>query len=294
MVDDSPNKSAKSIVERFKSGYEELGSRLIYLQGTGAGNTTARNIGIPAAKGNALLFLDDDILLEKNSVLLLAKFLVKNPEAVGVQPVITAFEDYWFSMDFWARLGNEVHRALMLSYHARDRQEVRRSAASVFGSLITRTISVQRTSGCCLFWRKSIDGLRFDPNLQRRGLYDDVDFSYRIYQRHRNGLFCILESRIVHKSSRMARLPRGTDELMGVIYWTYLFFKDVYQGSLLNLLAFLWAFIGGFTLSSLQFTLSPDLDEKWAHIYRLRAYPICLRNLRSIIIRNLDFFNRTL
>ncbi len=294
IVDDSPAETARSVVTAFEPNFRGLGSQLRYVRGTGDGNTSARNIGISIAKGDSVLFLDDDVILERDTVSSLSQFLSENTAAMVVQPVITAFEEYWDSMGFGARFENAVRKAMMLSYHGRDKQSVRRSAASVYGSMVTRTISVERTSGCCLVRRKVLDLVRFDTNLARYGLYDDLDFSYNVYRRYPGTLFCVPSVRIVHTASRQARLSRRTSEFMRIIYWWYVFFKDTFQSSTLNLVAFLWACIGNLTLSSYEFCVSNDPVQRWSYIFKLEAYVVCLKNLRYIIAGDLDFFNRTL
>ena len=81
---------------------------------------------------------------------------------------------------------------------------------------------------------------------------------------------------------------------MTTIYWFYVFFKDVFESSVLNLSAFLWALTGNliFVTGGLIVKRKPK-HEWWSLIYLLRAYIFAFRNLKEILIVRLDFFNKT-
>jgi len=81
---------------------------------------------------------------------------------------------------------------------------------------------------------------------------------------------------------------------MTTIYWFYVFFKDILENSILNLIAFLWALTGNLaTIAG-----GAIIKRKHAHmrelVYLVDSYFYAFKHLRKIKERNLDFFNKKL
>lgn len=73
---------------------------------------------------------------------------------------------------------------------------------------------------------------------------EDLDFSYKVYQSSQKSLYVTPNAKIIHKGSKEARLPTELSTDMKSIDWFYVFFKDIFENSVLNLIAFLWAITG--------------------------------------------------
>lgn len=293
VINDFDKCTAKQVVEMFKSDFERIGCRLKYVKGSGDGLPAARNLGVNASRGDIILFLDDDTLLDKNTVETLVYFLEKNPKALGVQPMIlspTPNIGKYKSPIF----ENAIHKVLMLTYRAKNKQEVRRSGMSILPNDLTKVISVQRLCGCCCcFKREVFKSLKFDENLKCYGFMEDLDFSYRLYKKHPRSLYAIPNTKIIHKGSAEGRLPSKLRIHMMIIYWFYVFFKNIFEGSILNLTVFLWALLGNLTSAIGGLIIKrKGKKEWWSLIYLLESYFMALRNLRKIISLNLDFFNK--
>ncbi len=294
VVDDSNGESTANLIHEFNTKIRST-SQLIYVRGDGSGITSARNMGVKASHGDAILFLDDDILLEKDVVERLSEFLRKNPTALGVQPRIPGFADYWTQSSFGIRLENLINKVIMLTYHMPNRLSVRRSGAAVFPQKLTKVITVQRMMGCsfCLM-RSVLSEFRSDTNLLKWGCYEDLDLTYRIYRRYPGSLFAIPTATVVHKHSAQSRLQSRKLHRMTTVYWFYVFFKDLSDESILNPLAFMWA-MGGFLFWTVMGAITnQDGTRLMVTRYLLRDYAESLYHLRSIRQRNLNFFNRTL
>ena len=82
---------------------------------------------------------------------------------------------------------------------------------------------------------------------------------------------------------------------MMTVYWFYVFFKDIFDNSIQNLLAFLWALSGNLTIitGTLVAKRKPK-REWWTLIHTLTAYATAFKNLKNIRMRKLDFFNKKL
>jgi len=296
IIDDSDECTAKQVADLFKSDFERIGCRLKYVKGSGDGLPAARNLGVKLSRGDAILFLDDDTLLDKNTVRALATFLENNPKALGVQPKILSSTLNMRKDGLPVTFENSVYKVLMLTYRAKNKQVVRKSGMDIFPNDLTEVINVQRVSGCCCcFRRKVFKSLKFDENLKRWGFMEDLDFSYRLYKKYPQSLYAIPNAKVIHKGSAEGRLPSRLSIHMTTIYWFYVFFKDIFEGSILNLIAFLWALAGN--LASIVGGLIIKRKEKsewWSLIYLLESYAAALKNLKEILSLDLDFFNKKL
>ena len=130
---------------------------------------------------------------------------------------------------------------------------------------------------------------------------EDLDFSYRVYMKKPNSLYVIPSEAIMHKASDSARLPTKLQIYMKTTYLFYIFFRDIFNASLLSLIAFLWALIGdlAFTAGDLAFTggylAVPGLKsrQRWYQlIYLLLSYIFAFKHLKQIREGDLGFFNR--
>lgn len=296
IVDDSSVCSAKQVVNSFSSKFKSVGCKLKYAKGSNDGLPAARNFGVKISKGDAILFLDDDTLLGRNVVSALATFLSDNLTSVGVQPKILPSPGNISEGGLAEKFDNAVYKALMLVYYDKNKLTVRRSGASVLPNNLTKVISVQRLSGCCCCYRRKVTyESSFDTNLKLWAHMEDLDFSYRVYKKNPQSLYAIPHAKIVHRASEEARLPTKLSVYMTTIYWFYVFFKDVFENSILNLMAFLWALTGNLVINVGKLIIErKPKREWWTLIYLFGSYATALRNLKNIRTARLEFFNKNL
>ena len=292
IVDDSSSRSVKRIINFFASKFRTIGTTVKYIRGSGEGLPSARNIGVNEAEGDAILFLDDDTILDRNVISIVSDFLDKHPEALGLQVNIVGSKDKR-KLPF-AIVGNLLNKIFMLGYCEPNKLQVRRSGAYIFPKPLTKIITAQRLSGCCCCYRRRVfNEFKFDEKLKGWANMEDIDFSYRIYKKYPHSLYAIPDATIIHKGSQQSKLPEKIRIYMSIIYWFYVFFKDVFDGSILNLLAFLWALLGNLaaTIGGLIIKRKTKI-EWWNLIYLLEAYLIAFKNLKDILQLKLDFFNQ--
>jgi GT2 family glycosyltransferase len=296
VVDDSLVASARKVIDSLGSRFESHNFQVKYVKGSDDGLPAARNLGIKNSEGDVVLFLDDDTLLDPNVVSSLVAFLRDNPTAIGVQPEILSHTGDYDDLGLSKKLENAIYKMFLLTYGEKNKLAVRRSGASVLSSVLTNVISAQRLLGCCCCYKREIfDKLSFDTNLKRWGFTEDLDFSYRVYKMHPQSLYAVPHSKVTHKASREARLPMKRGVNMTTIYWSYFFFKDIYDCSVLNLMAFLWAMSGMLIVNVSGLIVKRKSRTEWfALIYLLGSYANALRHLKNIRMARLDFFNKNL
>ncbi|MHA1835073.1 MAG: glycosyltransferase family 2 protein [Candidatus Baldrarchaeia archaeon] len=296
IIDDSRGDSTRKVINFLIPQFKRRGCELMYVKGNGEGLPAARNLGVKMSRGNAVLFLDDDTLLNPRVIISLAAFLRDNPKALGVSPV--KLEPLEFSRNYGliTKFANAISKLLMLGYKKENTMTLRKSGAIILPNNVGKVVPVQKLYGnCCCFRREVFNELRFDNNLKRWAYMEDLDFCIRVYKKYPNSLYLIPNVVYIHKRSQEARLPSRLSIYMTTIYWFYVFFKDIFEGSMLNLLAFLWALLGNlaFTLGGLLIKRK-EKSEWWSLIYLLESYAVAFKNLKEILSLKLDFFNKKL
>ena len=294
IVDDSPSRSAREMGLFFYPQFISIGCSLKLVASSAEGLTRARNLGIKASQSDAVFFTDDDTELSPEVLLIVATFFKETPAALGIQPKIVTTEPFK-GRSIIENLTNALYKVFMQNYFKKDTLTVQRSGFSVFPIEITRVFSAKRLSGSCCYRREVFSEINFDINLKRWGFMEDLDFSYRLYKKHPESLFVIPRTQILHKTSLSARLPNKLSIQMKTVYWFYVFFKDVFDGSVKNLLAFMWALAGNLSLTVLSLVSKrKNKPAWWTLIHLLGSYKLAFKNLDRLLSGQLDFFNSKL
>jgi GT2 family glycosyltransferase len=189
-----------------------------------------------------------------------------------------------------------MNRVFMLTSYEPDKLLVRRSGFSTFPLPLTKVITAQRLSGSCCCYRRSVfKEFQFDENLKKWANMEDIDFSYRLYKKYPTSLYAVPYARVIHKGSPEGRLPEKTRIYMSTTYWFYVFFKDIFRGSLLNLTAFLWTLIGNPFVNAAGLIIKrKPRREWWGLIYLLDSIATAFRNLKDIRMLRLGFLDKNL
>jgi glycosyltransferase involved in cell wall biosynthesis len=298
ILDDSPKETARRVVEIYKPLFTARGIDLKYIVSRRhEGLTVARNLGIKLASGDIVLFLEDDVvLLNKDALQNLAKLYEEFPDAICIQPYIVTLGLDTSKYTLIDNLKNATAKALMLMYRKDNASAVRKSCMPILPRRITLDkIKVRRHSGVTSCRKFIYSEVKYDENLKLWAYMEDLDFSYRVYKKYPGSLYITSRVMVLHKKSQEARLPSKVAVYMMTIYWFYVFFKDVYDSSLLNLMAFLYALVGNIIANLLKLLVERRPKAEWLIIlWLLSSYAIAFKNLRCIISRNLEFFNREL
>ncbi len=298
VVDDGSLPSSLSkyniYIDSFLQKFSSAGSIIIYIKGSGEGLPSARNLGVKNSNGEVIFFLDDDTLLDKNVLSVIDNFFKNHSKALGIQVNIKNYDNNnrnSLVMKSW----NILNRIFMLTSYSPNKLLVRRSGFTTFPYPLTKVITAQRLSGCSCYRRIVFNDLEFDEKMKRWANLEDTDFSYRLYKKHQDTLFAIPYAKVIHKGSTQSRLPMKTKIYMSTVYWFYVFFKDIYDNSILNLFALLWTMVGNLltTINSAIIKRNAN-NELLFLVYLLKSYIMVFKNLKCILTFNLDFFNEKL
>ena len=291
IVDDSDNKEIENLVKHRKNEFKEKDIPLKYIRNKKEKSLTiARNIGIENAIGDIILFLDDDVILDKDYIKEILRIYEEYPNALGVQGYITNID----LSKFW----NRINKILFRGHHEKDKCRVLPSTYTTYPYLLDKVITCQWLSGSNQSYRRNIlRHFKYDENLKRYSYKEDVDLSYQMFKQCRNSLYISPYAKLVHKASECERLPNKMLIYMKHIYSLYFFYKNIDQ-NIKNKIIFIWCWSGCLILNAsiaiLSLIIRGSKSGLVTVIYTIGAYVTCIRHLKEIKEGDLGFFNRAL
>jgi len=225
IVDSSINEETQEVYEKYKTSL-----KLKYIKSS-AGTAYQRNVGLNYANGDIILYIDDDVELEKSYLNFLHKGYTEHPEIFGTNGILMnftpSFVDNIFCKIFF--LPCKKNGGIQPSYFPRL------PANEKFMYLDT-------LHGCNMSYKKEIFlEQRFDENLKGYSNMEDPDFSYRASRNHR--LAQLPDCRLVHHTSRNWRENlQYLNEKLTVQH--YYIFRKNFKLTLPRIMAFTWSHIG--------------------------------------------------
>jgi GT2 family glycosyltransferase len=226
--------SEQRVRQRYQaSGGDLLDSlELIYHKDTSiTGLTAARNCSLKFVRAKIVLFLDDDVILERDFIELVLAAYDKHADATGVSGVVTNYSPPSAAFRLWSRV-------FMRGSFWDDRQPVYWNAYRFHSS---EPVRVTRLGGGLMSFRMSaIAGVRFDENLHGACDGEDVEFCARLDP---NSVLLIEpKARLVHSQSPVARVNEHWLSKHASTMW-YLYRRNWDYG-IRNRFCFLWLNVG--------------------------------------------------
>lgn len=286
VVDDSDNDETFRLIEQRRKDLKEINIELKYIKNSREKSSAiARNIGIDAATGEIIIFLDDDVILMNDYIEHILEVYQNYPDCVGVQ-------GYIIQKDGFSKLNNILCKLTFRSYTEKNTCRVLPSMGIVHPRPLNKISKCEWMAGSNQSYRAHIlHEFKFDENLKRYSWMEDVDFSYGIYKYYNGGLYMTPYAKLIHNISSQARMPEHSLIYMKEVHSTYLFFKH-FDNTPKNMLIFLWSKLTFLLLKILILIIRPhkDTSMKILHIkYLLEAYLLCLKYIKEIKNGNLSF-----
>jgi glycosyltransferase involved in cell wall biosynthesis len=217
IVDGDPAHSARPVVEGLRVRHPQL--QLVYLD-RGGGSAIQRNVGIDAASGDVVVFIDDDCTIEPGMFAALSA-AYDDPTVVGVTGLIHRPRREGVVAEPNSRL-----RWLILGGG-------RQGAMSSFGFRrpifdVGQPRDVQYMPGPLMSARRDVAAeVRFDEALTEYAIGEDDDFSYRTSLRGR--IRYEPSAAVRHHELGWTSMDRRALDRLRVINRTYLFQKNFPQ-----------------------------------------------------------------
>jgi glycosyltransferase involved in cell wall biosynthesis len=198
IVDNNSTDETDEVCRAFLKNHPDLYAR--YLKEAQQGSSFARNTGAKAAKGNILVFMDDDALAESNFISGYINLFKQIPDAVGaggrIIPKYIPEEPVWMSYYVSSLVGNFDYSPVRCQfkkgkYPLESNMAVRREAFNRIGGFNTDLPGVKGTlriggEGKDFFYRLTADGsnIIYDPTIRVRHVVETAkltrEYMYRV------------------------------------------------------------------------------------------------------------------
>lgn len=248
-------------IESFCSGLEYT-----YLFLKTPSSTRARNIGILHAKEEIIVFLDDDVEVNNNTLENLY-YLMKREEIamIGVidETLPLSKGKFGYIFNFKSIVNRKIGH-VTLSMHGR------------YPNKIKGEVSTMWAMGFCFAVKRSLLdkwNIKFDEKLKGYAYAEDLDFTYSYYKSaKKENKRCILSEKITvkHLESREYRIPEISATYRYVINREYLAYKHGMK--LENKVALVWSNFGQFLLRIIQKTNPLDILKAQYRCIKIRKY----------------------
>ncbi|WP_237705148.1 glycosyltransferase family 2 protein [Thermococcus zilligii] len=293
VVNGSSDGSWEKVREEFNNILKKMrdaGIAVKHVTLPGASLPHARNVGVKMARGDVILFLDDDVILERDYIENLTKVYVEYPNAMGVQGFVTNEINPNNPLIRFGLL-KFIWWLFQRGYYDVDVNKQLPSLFEVIPYRITRVIKRENFRGANMSYRRKVfTSLEFDERLKRYAIGEDKDFSYRVYKLFPGSLYQTPHARLIHKEAPEGRLPSKQLETMRQIYHLYLFYK-LFEQNTRNKISYILGRIGDLLLHSILFMTSGFKKEKALKVrYMIEAMWLALSNRNRIKKGDINFW----
>ena len=275
-----------------KENLQEKNVDLLYVQNKKERSLTiSRNIGIAHCLGDVIVFLDNDVILDKNYIAEVLRAYREIPDAVGVQGIIP-------SLATKQRRHNTLNR-LCFSFHTeKKRCRILPSASNTYPYEVDEVIECQWLSGGNSSYKREIlQNFKFDENLKKYAFKEDMDLSYRVFKQYPGSLYMTPYAKLIHNEPDTGRISNKERIYMQQVYTFYFFYKNIDQ-TLKNKLIFYWSVTSLLVRASIGHTTSLMLKPSKLKVERLKhllaSHVLCLKRLKELKNGDLEFFNEIL
>jgi len=277
IVDDSVTDDVRQLVYEVKDKFKEEGIELVYLNRRNKkyrSAARARNEGAKVARGDILLFVDDDVILNKRYLESVLEVFRTKSKALGVQGLITNFPE-----------PSPLKRAFCKVFRL-GTSEPDRSGWLIYPYPLTKVIRCCWLSGSNMAVRREVfKFLKFDENLLFYSYGEDILFSWtlsslggRLYATPKAKVF------LINRSVRESLNPKAR-ELILTAYRAYLWIR-IKRSGLRSLVELTWSLLGWLLAGLIE-----SFRKRGVFPWRLRATMLVLKELKELTNLRLDALN---
>lgn len=162
------------------------------------GLVEAKSVSVKKVSGDLICFLEDDIVLEKNYLVEIERGFIENSSMLGCCGIIT-------NPPVYSKFRLNVFRLFHTGLFYDKRVEVFGNFSGAGHPLILSNM----ISGGVSAWRREVfKEIEFDVRNQFH-MYEDIDFSLRVYSHYHGRLFINPNARLAHNHSPIDRAKYG-------------------------------------------------------------------------------------
>jgi Predicted glycosyltransferases len=256
VIDDSKDEKTCTLLQTH-SFSKKIYTQYLHSLSAHSGLPAARNVGIQALPEGTdiVIFIDDDVILEKDYIQNLCEEFSKNPDLYGATGYITnGNSNRSFVVKVILTFMGLVNPVLIPStLYNPTVTKTAEAMMPLFQKNGKTSVSAQWLSGCNMAYRVSVfsEGFRFDEKLIRYALGEDMIFSHMLHLQGKE-LALVYSAKIQHRCSSVGRLSSRKALVMKLGYRRYaqiLFNGRSFLGSGYFGLFLIEVFIASFILS---------------------------------------------
>lgn len=243
IVDDSDNDETAKMIRDNYSVFLNKGITLKHLGGKKEDRSisAARNRGIVESSGDIIFFIDDDVILYKNYIEEILKIYEEYPMAIGVQGYIV--NGVFAFLNFGSFVLNAIKKVFQLDHNEKNKCTVRMGLTYPYS--VDGVIQCEWLHGTNMSFKKEIlADFRFDENLKKYSIGEDVDLTSKISERYPNSLFMTPKAKLLHLWIPPQKLDKSRT-YTNIPYLVYLNVKNQ-EPTFRNVLRSSWFFLGLF------------------------------------------------
>lgn len=204
IVDGSDSGETENYIRNLKE--KNLKFDCIYIKQTRGGTARARNMGMDQVSEDIVVFIDDDVILDKNCIKeIITVFATDKNEEIG--GVGVKAEEGINKNEFQKKLFNLFYSVFGILFFRDSWERGNVTIAGHHVRLPDGPSYVKWLDSKSMAYRKKVlSGFRYDENLEKLSpyaYYEDLDFSYRIGKKY--GLFLNPKANAIHKRSPSSR-----------------------------------------------------------------------------------------
>lgn len=209
--------------------------------------TQARNVGIKESTGDIIIFLDDDVILNKDYIKEIMHIFNNDLEKKvgGVTGNImenNEIQNRSFKRLIGSKIMNLLPTIFFLFKYSDGKFQPSGWPTFVRSDKIAE---IECLSGANMAFRREIfDELKFDENLHGYSFMEDDDISYRVSQKYQNVYTPF--AKLIHNASPAARDKDYARMMMMMIENHYYLFKKNFPQDFKHKFAFWWSVVGSF------------------------------------------------
>ena len=239
----------------------------------------ARNVGIDKAKGEFILFLDDDSTIHE-------EYIQRTIDKFKAYPSIQCAFGKNISQKKVSIFVKVTHSFFGMSSLRRGFHILRSGANSMFNPPPI-DLNCQWAPGCVSYRKEVFERFRFNEYYIRYCIGEDVYFSHQVYKHYGKGSIGYFEDIVfAHEPSEENRITNASLVKMEVMY-KYIFWKnEVYTKKYVNILCYLIRILGKILRCMFSFSTPSRIEITKITVL---AYLYVLNNYKRIDTNEIDY-----
>jgi GT2 family glycosyltransferase len=205
IVDQSPSNLSKAAVNLLMRENKKI--YLVYIHDTKInGLVEAKQVSLKYLRSDIVLFLEDDIVLESDYIRQIELGFLRNPNMIGCSGFITNQPN-----------SNKINKFLFFIFHRGIFDDSRMSLKHKYIGYNNKLIASDKISGGVSAWRREVfSAIKFDIYNDFH-MFEDIDFSTRVFRHYGNRLFINPNARLSHYFSPIGRSVLGVKQRKKII-----------------------------------------------------------------------------